>query len=329
MRNGNAQDITKALGGRWSGNSGSARCPAHRDKTPSLSIKDDGAGRLLTYCHAGCSPRDVWAALQDRGLVERKGDRPSKGWRRRHERSRERPETASVESLMPAINVRNQDYALEIWEASQPAEGTLVEEYLLGRGIIPPIPPAIRYHPALKHGPSGLVFPCLVAAACNVNRQVTGIQRIYLTCDGQKVPVDRAKMALGPLRGSAVRLGRATDTVCLTEGIEDGLALQQMMHRPAWAVLGAKNFKNVELPDNIETVILAPDGDEAGQAVIRETVDRLIKLGRKVYSAKLPAGRDWVDVLEDFEERASILEYDGHMTREEAETRARREVLDG
>jgi hypothetical protein len=36
----NAECLTKALGGRWSGSSGEARCPAHEDKTPSLSIAE-------------------------------------------------------------------------------------------------------------------------------------------------------------------------------------------------------------------------------------------------------------------------------------------------
>ena len=36
----NAQEITKALEGHWHGSYGTARCPAHEDKTPSLSIRD-------------------------------------------------------------------------------------------------------------------------------------------------------------------------------------------------------------------------------------------------------------------------------------------------
>ena len=52
----NAETLTKALGGRWHGGPGMARCPAHEDKTPSLSISDGDGGRLLTFCHAGCAP---------------------------------------------------------------------------------------------------------------------------------------------------------------------------------------------------------------------------------------------------------------------------------
>jgi len=39
-----------------------ARCPAHDDKTPSLSIKSTN-GKVLLYCHTGCSTRDIVGAL--------------------------------------------------------------------------------------------------------------------------------------------------------------------------------------------------------------------------------------------------------------------------
>lgn len=38
-----------------------AKCPAHEDRSPSLSIRDVG-DRLLIHCHAGCSPADILAA---------------------------------------------------------------------------------------------------------------------------------------------------------------------------------------------------------------------------------------------------------------------------
>jgi hypothetical protein len=36
-----------------------ARCPAHDDKSPSLSISELNDGRVLIYCHAGCGANDV------------------------------------------------------------------------------------------------------------------------------------------------------------------------------------------------------------------------------------------------------------------------------
>jgi 5S rRNA maturation endonuclease (ribonuclease M5) len=44
-----------------------AKCPAHKDNNPSLSIREED-GKVLVHCHAGCVQRDVIAALTARGL---------------------------------------------------------------------------------------------------------------------------------------------------------------------------------------------------------------------------------------------------------------------
>mgnify|MGYP006181942565 FL=1 len=38
-------------------------CPAHEDKSPSLSIKEVDGGRVLVYCFAGCSAAEVCASV--------------------------------------------------------------------------------------------------------------------------------------------------------------------------------------------------------------------------------------------------------------------------
>lgn len=52
-----------------------ARCPAHDDKNPSLSIREGNEGRALLKCHAGCAYEDILAAM---GL-ERKDLNPNSG----------------------------------------------------------------------------------------------------------------------------------------------------------------------------------------------------------------------------------------------------------
>lgn len=47
-----------------------ARCPAHEDSNPSCSFKQGNDGRVLVYCHAGCSQRAVIEALKSLGLWE-------------------------------------------------------------------------------------------------------------------------------------------------------------------------------------------------------------------------------------------------------------------
>ena len=40
-----------------------AKCPAHDDKSPSLSIKETSDGTVLIHCFGGCSVHDVVAAV--------------------------------------------------------------------------------------------------------------------------------------------------------------------------------------------------------------------------------------------------------------------------
>jgi len=55
----NRLDAVKQTGARqWL-----ARCPAHDDRSPSLTVKECDDGRTLLYCHAGCTAADVVAAV--------------------------------------------------------------------------------------------------------------------------------------------------------------------------------------------------------------------------------------------------------------------------
>ncbi len=45
------------------------RCPAHDDRLPSLSLANGHDGRLLLYCYAGCSFREIIQALIRIGLL--------------------------------------------------------------------------------------------------------------------------------------------------------------------------------------------------------------------------------------------------------------------
>jgi hypothetical protein len=50
---------------RRSGQQWTARCPAHDDREPSLSIASSTTGRVLLYCHAGCAFAEIRLALRD------------------------------------------------------------------------------------------------------------------------------------------------------------------------------------------------------------------------------------------------------------------------
>ena len=63
-----AEDLATALGGKRDGTQFIACCPAHDDSTPSLTIRDGDDGRILVYCHGGCSNADVINVLKTMDL---------------------------------------------------------------------------------------------------------------------------------------------------------------------------------------------------------------------------------------------------------------------
>ena len=291
----NAAEIVKALDGR----NGMARClvAGHRDREPSLSVSDGPDGKILAKCHGGCPQADVWSALKDRGLVG--NGRTS----RRYENSKVSPGTPSKPN--------GHDEALAFWEASRPAFGTPVEEYLRCRGIIIEPPACIRYHAGKD---------ALVALVQAPDGAFSGIQRIYLATD-RRGTWKKGCFSLGLIKGGAVRLTPTAESIQLCESVEDGLALLQMTGKPTWAVPGAGFMADFEPPPEVREVILAPDHDKAGMEVIEKAAANRNR-GAVFRQLLPPEGMDWCDMLGDYEERAAILEYDGEETRDTAEQRA-------
>ena len=63
-----ATEIVRVLGGHKLSKGWMAHCPAHEDRTPSLSIDETRDGKILVHCHAGCTQNSVIDALKDSGL---------------------------------------------------------------------------------------------------------------------------------------------------------------------------------------------------------------------------------------------------------------------
>ena len=59
-----AETIARSLGGYKSGAGWMARCPAHNDRVPSLSISDSPDGKVLIHCNAGCDQQSVIRAFK-------------------------------------------------------------------------------------------------------------------------------------------------------------------------------------------------------------------------------------------------------------------------
>jgi putative DNA primase/helicase len=284
-----AEIIAKALGGRKVGRSWIAQCPAHDDRTPSLSIRHADDGKVLVRCHSGCGQERVIAALRRQGL-----------WGGPDTWVSLPPltNTATFGRGSSEDNDKRSQVALAIWESAKPAQGTPVEAYLTSRGIQLTTPDALRFHPGLKH-PSGGIWPAMVALVTNGDDgQPIGIHRTFLASDGNaKAPVEPQKMMLGPCRGGVVRLAKPGDVLMVGEGIETCLAAMQATGHPVWAALSTSGLRALDLPRDVHDVIVLADGDEAGEAAAREAALRWMRGGRRVRIARPPRGADFNDLL--------------------------------
>ena len=123
----NAQDLTKALGGRWHASYGTARCPALNDREPSLSIRDEDDGEPVFNCFAACDWRDIKDVLRAIGLLPERGDRSGPG------SPRYRPPAASKPRPVDVDQQQRIDFARRKWHEATPLMGSPAEVYLRAR----------------------------------------------------------------------------------------------------------------------------------------------------------------------------------------------------
>lgn len=266
------QRLVDRLGGHWHGNVAMCRCPAHEDRTPSLSIRQ-GDRSILVTCFAGCSNEDVLKAIARlspipsaiAGSVERSSKKPG-----------------------------NPHWA--IWQGARPFSGTLGERYLLEtRRLTKPLN-NLRFHPRCPRGTgkSATFEPALIVAMQLGNR-LTAIQRLFLDpvtarCTG--------KIVLGQSIGAAWTNGIVREKVALAEGFETAAAFTQLHGIPAWASMGARRLPQVRFPPEVRTVVLLRDNDPEGEAAVYKAEIAYRSQGLAIEHAPPPThANDWADLL--------------------------------
>ena len=275
--------LAAGLRGRRVGLGWIACCPAHDDRTPSLSIQTGTGGKLLVHCHAGCEQADVLAALRQRGLWGGESTSPvNMVHRGRIEQDRADDRASAAAQI---------DAAAQIWRKARDATNTHVERYLRERAITVPLPTDIRFIPELKH-PDGSSWPAMVGLVRRGrDGAVLGVHRTFLRRDGcGKAPASPQKMMLGPCRGGAVRLAPAAAHLMIGEGIETCLSAMQARGAPAWAALSTSGLRTLDLPAHVTHVTVLADGDAAGLAAAESAAQRWLLEGRSVSIAKPPSG---------------------------------------
>src|SRR5712692_4141804 len=98
-----------------------ARCPAHGDRNPSLSIREGDDGKVLLKCFAGCDYGRIIAALDGAPVRHATDQTAAKGKPRLDEKQRV-------------------EWARRIWREAREPRGTIVQDYLFGRGFTGEMP---------------------------------------------------------------------------------------------------------------------------------------------------------------------------------------------
>jgi hypothetical protein len=153
------------------------------------------------------------------------------------------------------------------------------------------------------------VHPCLLALMRDpISDAPTGIQRIALTTDAQKID----RMMYGP--SGVVKLWPADKQLVIGEGLETTLAAATRLPyrgeplRPAWAALSDGGMKRFPVINGVEWLILLADHDHngAGQAAAEECKRRWQQAGRSgVLLTPDRPGADFNDIILESLERAS------------------------
>lgn len=250
-------DLVGALGGTWSRNTALCRCPAHNDRSPSLSIRQ-GDRSLLVHCYAGCESGDVLRELS-RVVPTRQYSPPS--WA-------DRARSGNVPKL---------------WDDARKVRGSLGETYLQGRALNANLPD-IRFHPQCPHGPAPLTkFKPALLVAIRDGNSLVAIQRIFLNPETGHYT---EKVMLGSPGQGAWQGASVSNAVAVAESFEDAAAYMQMGHGPCWTSLGAGRLHRLRFPSSVTMVTIAEDNDVEGRRAARRAWQTYREQGLTVRRAR-------------------------------------------
>jgi hypothetical protein len=284
-----ANEISNRMNGKKVGNEFMVKCPAHNDRNPSLAIRESD-GKVLAYCHAGCSQANVIEGLRGIGISITSGSSSAS----------EKKSNVKVDAFRKILSE-----CFDIVET----EAEPLRKYIIGRGISKLSQFAnLKFHPNLRYSSKtepDSYHPAMVAEVRNQLGEIVAIHRTYLTEDGLKANVTEQKKALGPIKGAAVQLWTADAVGSLTEGIETAHAIFSATGLATWATVSANGMKDFDCPERIEKVHVWLDRDrsETGRKAAEHLAARLVDSGKVVYLHspmgildEYKKGIDWLDI---------------------------------
>jgi putative DNA primase/helicase len=144
---------------------------------------------------------------------------------------------------------------------------------------------------------------CLVRGI--VSNKPQAIHRTALTPEGLAVKRDGKtfRMSLGPVAGGAIKIDadeRATQGLCIGEGVETCLAGRQMGLRPVWSLLSDTGVASFPVLPGLEGLHIFRENDAnlAGPKAAEECFVRWRNAGREVICADPEHGSDLNDELQ-------------------------------
>lgn len=343
-----ARIVLQRSGREWAG-----CCPFHNEKSASFTVNE---GKAFTHCF-GCGHHsdvigfvmrydglDFMDAVRrlaaDAGMAVPGDDRPPPDKPLAPFVKRPAPEDLETQKEYQVAN------AVRLWKEGRPWRGTAVEAYLTGRRCCPIDDlPTLRFHADLRyrdvwpkgHDLAGQKcegnWPAMIAPFQDLEGNITGLHRTFLTPAGDKAPVPKVKKMTGVVWGSAIRFARADRHMRVAEGIESGLSVRRPCpDRPLWIagslgnIAGAGEREDnpvphptiegrfipsvhpdmsrpgIRMPAGVEaiTILADADGDRpTGEALVERAARRFHADSIKVFVAWPPAGQDFNDMAQE------------------------------
>ena len=277
-----AREIVDSLSGTWRRAKGMCCCPAHDDRTPSLSVSL-GRKAILFHCFAGCTSGEVIAALDRQGV-----------------RARELFDATGAPLVVREVQDRSSENARRLWQSASSVAGSPAAAYLAQRGIAPSSD-QLRFLYRTPLGPRDSVrFLPAMLAAVSTDSGIIAVHRTFLDPPSHGLATfERPKRALGSLGTGAVRLTPATHgRLGLAEGIETAMSAMEIFDIPCWATLGNERFGLVSIPESVRELYLFVDHD-AGGVLAEKRARNAYAIGDRRILMHIPErpGFDWNDQL--------------------------------
>jgi len=197
---------------------------------------------------------------------------------------------------------------INVWRSGDCTRASPAERYFVRRGL-PWLVECkwLRFHPNCPHPATdehgcwrGLYAPAVIATLLDPGDYPAGIQKIFITPDGNEAKLEPRRITAGHVAGNAVHLHMAAHQIVVAERLETAASAAVLFERPAWAACGDGNLAcSMRLPalPLASDVMIACDHDSPGKQAAEAAAARWRKEGRKVeITSPLRLGTDFEDV---------------------------------